>query len=144
VVFRDGWLVEIASNGYVDDSHYEFSVTLSRAAPSALPAWTAIGMLVGAAAGWLIGLWVARRGETVGTGWLVTAASLLGIGVAAALPATALSGLALLGSLFPPMDPYAATPAWLGYTFMILRPLAYIGAATTLGGLTVLTVARRA
>ncbi|WP_146167573.1 hypothetical protein [Micromonospora sp. MH33] len=60
------------------------------------------------------------------------------MGLLALFPATALSALALVASYFAPYHP--ADPAWLGYTFMLFRPLAYLGAAAVVGGLMITAV----
>jgi hypothetical protein len=137
-VYRDGWLVEVFSEGYLDESHYGLQVAVSRTTPAAVLPLTTAGLLAGGVAGWLLAAWVFRRlhrGIPTRRGVTVVVA---GVGLLALFPATALSALALVASYFSPYHP--AEPAWLGYTFMLFRPLAYLGAAAVVGGLLITAV----
>ncbi|MFI2651673.1 hypothetical protein [Micromonospora fulviviridis] len=137
-VYQDGWLVEVFSEGYLDESHYGLQVAVSRTTPATVLPLTTAGLLAGAVAGWLMAAWVFRRvqeGTPTRRAFTVVVA---GVGLLALFPATALSALALVASYFAPYHP--ADPAWLGYTFMLFRPLAYLGAAAVVGGLMITAV----
>jgi hypothetical protein len=140
---RDGWLVEVASDGYLDDSHYAFRVALSRAAPEQVRQLAAIGLLSGGLAGVLlavVAMWLYRR-RWLASAWQFVPAASLALGFAAAFPATALSSLALVATYVMPQDPLQA-PAWAGYTLFFFRPLAGIGFTCVLLGLVLLAAGR--
>ncbi len=64
---------------------------------------------------------------------------LCGAGLVALLPATGLSAVALVASLAPAPDP---VPGWIGYVFLLARPLAYLGGLALLGALVVRATGR--
>jgi hypothetical protein len=132
-VYRDGELVEVFSEGYLDESHYGLQVAVSRTTPTPVLPLTTAGLLAGGVAGWLMAAWVFRRVQESTPARRAFTVVVVGVGLLALFPATALSALALVASYFSPHHP--AEPAWLGYTFMLFRPLAYLGAAAVAGGL---------
>jgi hypothetical protein len=58
---RDGLLVEVFSDGDLDDSRYGFQIAVSRATPSPVLPMTTTGLIVGALVGWLLAAWTFRR-----------------------------------------------------------------------------------
>ncbi|WP_143025321.1 hypothetical protein [Micromonospora sp. WMMB235] len=137
-VYRDGWLVEVFSEGALDGSHNGLQVAVSRTTPAAVLPLTTAGLLAGAAAGWLMAAWAFRRIQAATPTRRALTVVVAGVGLLALFPATALSALALVASYFAPHHP--AEPAWIGYTFMLFRPLAYLGAAAVVGGLLITAV----
>ncbi|MFE9207319.1 hypothetical protein [Micromonospora sp. NPDC007230] len=137
-VYRDGWLVDVFSEGYLDESHYGLQVAVSRTTPADVLPLTTAGLLAGAVAGWLMAAWVFRRVQEGTSTRRALTVVVAGVGLLALFPATALSALTLVASYFAPHHP--AEPAWLGYTFMLFRPLAYLGAAAIVGGLLITAV----
>lgn len=137
-VYRDGWLVEVYSEGYLDESHYGLQVALSRTTPGAVLPLTTAGLLAGGVAGWLVAAWVFRRVQELDPTRRAFTVVSLGVGLLALFPATALSAVILVVSYFAAHLP--AEPAWLGYTFMLFRPLAYLGTAAIVGALLITAV----
>lgn len=138
---RAGWLVEIADEGYVDESHHELEVAVTRATPDAVPLWSGAGLLLGAVAGWPVMVWAIRRTRTSGPVRRAVATVLSGVAALALLPATAMSAAALVGGFLPVPGPEDA-PAWVGYTFILFRPLAYLGTLIAVGVLLLIAVPR--
>ncbi|HEX5995301.1 MAG TPA: hypothetical protein VFY84_09195 [Jiangellales bacterium] len=138
-VHRDSWFVEIFSEGYLDDSHYGLQVAVLRTPPALVLPLTTAGLLAGALGGWLLAAWAIRRLRTSRPAHRAVMV-LTGAGAAALIPATGLSALALVGTYLARYDP---TPAWAGYTFLLARPLAYLGAAAVVAGLVVAAAAPR-
>ena len=139
---RDGWLVEAFSEGYLDESHYGLQIAVSRTTPAAVLPLTTAGLLAGGLAGWLIAAWVFRRIRGFSATRRAVTGLVFGAGLLAILPATALSALALIASYLAPDHP--AAPAWLGYTFILFRPLAYLGAAAVVGCLPIVALTDQA
>jgi tellurite resistance protein TehA-like permease len=123
----------VFSEGYLDESHYGLQAAVSRTTPAPVLPLTTAGLLAGSVAGWLMAAWVFRRVQESTPTRRAFTVVVVGVGLLALFPATALSALALVASYFAPHHP--AEPAWLGYTFMLFRPLAYLGAAAVVGGL---------
>ncbi|MFI7650924.1 hypothetical protein ACIBTZ_33380 [Micromonospora sp. NPDC049460] len=132
---RDGWLVEVFSEGYLDESHYGLQIAVARTTPAVVLPLTTAGLLAGGLAGWLLAAWVFRRFHESTPARRTLTVVVCGAGLLALFPATALSAVLLVASYFTPEHP--AEPAWVGYTFILFRPLAYLGAAALVGGLPV-------
>ncbi|MEV0153931.1 hypothetical protein AB0H57_09355 [Micromonospora sp. NPDC050686] len=132
-LYRDGWLVDVLSEGYLDESHHGLQIAVSRAAPAAVLPLTTAGLLAGGLAGWLVAAWMFRRARASTPARRIVTSVVVGTGLFALLPATALSAVAVVVSYLGP--DHAAAPGWAGYTFILFRPLAYLGAAAAVGGL---------
>ncbi|MEU5725393.1 hypothetical protein [Micromonospora sp. NPDC047738] len=136
---KEGWLVEIFSEGDLDESHYGLQVALTRTTPADALSLTGVGLVVGGPAGWLLAAYVFQRAHRLHPGRRKVVALLCGGGLLAVLPATLLSGAAILTAY---LDPTGPTPGWLGYTFFGLRPLAYLGGIAVVLGLLLAAVPR--
>ncbi|WP_091640590.1 hypothetical protein [Micromonospora pallida] len=130
---RNGWLVEVFSEGHLDESHYGLQIAVARTTPAAVLPLTTAGLLAGGLAGWLVAAWAFRHIQESSPARRALVVAVFGAGLLALLPATALSTLTLTASYFTSHHP--TEPAWVGYTFIFFRPLAYLGAAAIVGGL---------
>ncbi|WP_229401694.1 hypothetical protein [Micromonospora okii] len=126
------WLIEVFSEGDLDASRHGLHVALTRTAPASVLPLTTLGLVVGGLLGWLLAAGALRRAYRLHPTRRAVFASLCGGGLLAVLPATLLSGLAILGTY---LDPAAPTPGWLGYTVLGFRPLAYLGGSAVAVGL---------
>ncbi|WP_349878997.1 hypothetical protein ABIH81_03520 [Micromonospora sp. HUAS YX12] len=138
VAYRDGWRIEVGSQGVVDADRVGVQASVTRAAPAlALPAAVA-GAALGAIAGWWMVAGIAHHIRRRPAAETLPAVVLFVIGSVALLPATAVSALALGQALSAPAEPI---PVWLGFGFVFLRLGAWIGAG--LLTIAVLTIWRR-
>jgi len=115
-----GWRVESRDGG----------LALTRTTPGAVLPLTTVGLVLGGLAGWLAAAWGYRRQRRAGPVWRAVAIVLAGAGLLALLPATAWSAIGIVQSFRQPHDP---VPGWIGYVFILFRPLAYLGILALLG-----------
>ncbi len=136
VAYRDGWRVELDGAGGESPG---LRIALTRTTPGAVRLLTLAGLVLGGFAGWLTVAWAYRRGRRAGPMRRAATIVLCGAGLVALLPATGLSAVALVASLAPAPDP---VPGWIGYVFLLARPLAYLGGLALLGALVVRATGR--
>ena len=137
VAYRDGLRIKLFT---MTDTHDGLVVVLTRTAPSGVLPLTTLGLLAGALGGWLLAAWAFRRAagasptRRAGGGLLVIG------GVIALFPATAYSLVAIVAGYVTAPEP---VPVWIGYVFMVARPLAGLGAAALLAALLTASTGRR-
>jgi len=121
--YRQGWRVEIRSTSAgLGDATRVVRVAVTRDTPAAVLPLSTAGTVLGGAVGWLLVASGCRR--RAGRPWRRVAA-IVGFagGIAALLPATAMSAAALVSSYRYPHD---VIPAWAGYSFVFFRTLAWL------------------
>jgi hypothetical protein len=99
-----------------------------------------VGLVLGGLAGWLAAAWGYRRSRRTGQVWRAVALVLTGAGLLALFPATVWSAIGIAQSYRQPNDP---VPGWIGYVFILFRPLAYLGVLALLGAAAALAGRRR-
>ncbi|WP_320065000.1 hypothetical protein [Micromonospora sp. RTGN7] len=129
---KRGWLIEVFSEGDLEASRYGLQVALTRTTPASVLPLTAGGLVVGGLLGWLLTAGAFRRAYRLQPARRTVVVLLCSGGLLAVLPATLLSGVAILAAY---LDSASPTPGWLGYTFLGLRPLAYLGGTAVAVGL---------
>jgi hypothetical protein len=139
VGYRDGLRMRVEVAEWTADTS-RLSVFLTRTPPAAVRPLTALGLLTGALAGWLIVAAAARRTRTRSPARRATIAALFGVGAFLTLPATGMSAAVTIGTFLMPSEP---APVWAGYTFIGARPLSVVGLALLLSALGVARVATR-
>ncbi len=128
--YRQGWRMDIRATFLPGESGQVLRIAISRDTPTAVPVLTVAGLLIGGLAGWLLAAGLCRRGRSMAGPRRATAALLFAGAMLALLPATAMSTVALA---YGYVSPHELVPAWVGYTFVGFRALAWLG-AVALGG----------
>ncbi|MBQ1061167.1 hypothetical protein ACGFJ4_04725 [Micromonospora chalcea] len=138
VAYRDGWRIEVGSQGVVDADRVGVQASVTRTAPALASPAALAGAALGAIAGWWMIAGIAHHIRRRPAAESQPVVVLFITGSVALLPAAAVSALALGQALSAPAEPI---PVWLGFGFVFLRLGAWIGAA--LLTIAVLTLWRR-
>jgi hypothetical protein len=135
VADKGGWRIRYSTAG-ADAVHLD----VVRAQPVAVLPAAALGALVAAGLGWVVGGWAARRHPRLGRWARRAAAGLAGLGAVALLPALVITAVQQISGYTELARPQI--PLWTAVMDPVVRSLAMVAAGALLAALVVVAVVR--